>query len=174
MQSGKWGTKGYLESLHRTYNIPLPRRDDGSFERALQFRAEEKDFYGRLQQENDQLRHRVTKLETTLTTLEKHSNTLLEYYNDSNTSSKSKTNGSHQPTPSSTHGSGSHVERRSDISAAGADSGKGRSKGGSDEVPGEVLPTSVPDSGGQSEGHPDDGPKPGEGDESGGSDAVAV
>jgi hypothetical protein len=159
MQSGKWGSKAYIESLHRTYNIPLPRRDDGAFERALQFRAEEKDFYGRLQQENDQLRYRVGKLEHTLSALDKHSSTLLEYYNDSQTSSKENANGSYKPTVGSTRGSDSDAKRSGD---AGASGGKGGGERCADGVSGEVLRPDVPDPSGQSEGHTGDGSEPGQ------------
>lgn len=169
MHSGKWGTKSYLESLHRTYQIPLPRMNDGSFERALQFREEEKNFYGRLQQENDQLRHRVTKLEGTLSSLEEHSNTLLQFYNESKTSSKPTVNDN----IASTHKSSS-----SDSDVGGSkhskDGSEGCGKGGADEVSREILSTELPNSSGSSIGHSGDGSKSGEGDESRGEETKSI
>lgn len=169
MHAGKWGSKAYLESLHRTYQIPLPRRDDGAFERALQFRSEEKDFYSRLQQENDQLRHRLGKLENTLSNLEQHSNTLLQFYNDTKTSSKAKviqTNGDGKSSVDSTRGSHSDARPIHD-GTTGSSGGDGRGERRADEMPREVLPPELPDSSGQADQHSGDGPKPREGDESG-------
>ena len=171
MHTSKWGTKAYLESLHRTYQVPLPRRDDGAFERALQFRAEEKDFYGRLQQENDQLRHRVSKLESTLCTLERDSNTLLQFYEERKTSSKAPANGNPKPAVASTCSSRSDAGRSV---AAGTAGSTGGSAGRADEVSGEVLPTELPDTGGSGTEHAGDGPEPGKGVESGGGEAESV
>eukprot|EP00966_Prymnesium_polylepis_P218762 5062617-Prymnesium_polylepis.2 len=176
MHAGKWGSKAYLESLHRTYQIPLPRRDDGAFERALQFRTEEKDFYSRLQQENEQLRHRLGKLENTFSNLEQHSNTLLQFYNDTKTSSKAKvveTDGDGKSAADSARGSRSDAKPVHD-GATGPSGRNGRGEGRADEVPGEVLPPKLPDTSGQADQHLGDGPKPGQGDESGRATAESV
>lgn len=172
MHSGKWGTKSYLESLHRTYQVPLPRRDDGAFERALQFRMEEKDFYGRLQQENDQLRHRITKLEGTLSTLEQDSNTLLQFYNDTKLSSKPTSNGSSKFAVDSACSGRSHSDAGRSVAARAG--GTGGSEGRADEVPGEVLPAELPNTSGSGAEHAGDGPEPRKGPESGGGEAESA
>ena len=167
MHGGKWGSKAYLESLHRTYQIPLPRRDDGSFERALQFRAEEKDFYSRMQQENEQLRHRLGRLEDTFGNLERHADTLLQFYNDTKTSSKAngKANGkaNDQSSADSTFLGRPYAKPVGDDNTGRGARGEWRA----DEMPGEVLPSKLPDSSGQADQHIGDGSESGQGDESG-------
>lgn len=169
--SGKWGSKAYVESLHRTYNIPLPERDDGSFERALQFREREKQFYSFVEQENDQLKHRVQKLESTLEQLEQHSSTLLQFYEDSKRSSKSKANVSRVATTPTSGSSDSHVRQES---VARPERIERRGKGSTDEVSGEVLPAELPDPSGQTDQHAGDGSESREGAESGGGNADTI
>jgi hypothetical protein len=56
---------GYLESLHRTYGEPrgaLPKRNDASFKRALEFREREKQQFEHVRRESDEWRDRYTKL----------------------------------------------------------------------------------------------------------------
>ena len=56
MNSGRWGTAKYIEDLHRQYGKPLPKRNDGDFERAMEYRQREKQRYNDIVKENETLR----------------------------------------------------------------------------------------------------------------------
>lgn len=66
-------TNGYLESLHRTYGEPagaLPKRDDVLFQRAYQFRKQEKEHYTRLEEEHKALQRRYQELSAETATIQ--------------------------------------------------------------------------------------------------------
>ncbi len=168
MHSGRWGSKAYIESLHRTYNVALPRRDDESFERALKFREREKNHYKQLQEENDALRQHVGILQYDVQRLSKHADVLLKHYDDTKTSSNRE---SHDNDQSSNDGASGERSDGGGSVAAGAGRVKGGGEGRADEMPGEVLPTELPDPGGSGTEHARDGSESREGAENG-SDAA--
>ena len=64
--SGRWGAGPYLESLHRTYGVALPKRDDKSFQKALDFRMKEKQYYKHMEQDNASLRAALDQSDRTV------------------------------------------------------------------------------------------------------------
>jgi len=168
MEKGKWGTANYLESLHRTYNKPLPKRNDGDFERALDFRNKEKAHYSKLTEENDKLRYLLQQAKRDhsellfdadkLRTSWETSNHRIREYEELNLS-KSNVDAD-VPTAGSSSNVHDHVEvqntGRGNDGSVGSE-GKGRGKGGDDEVPGKVLSADLPDSSGHAEEHASEG-----------------
>ena len=62
-----WGLQSsYLEDISRTYGKPLgPQlagRADETYERALRFRQQEKEYYRRMEAENKNVQHEYNKL----------------------------------------------------------------------------------------------------------------
>ena len=157
MHSGKWGSKAYLESLHRTYNVSLPRRDDSSFERALQYRRQEQEHYHKLQLENERLKLNLTQLSDSFDNLSTHSRTLLSYYDVNSKQQAIQANVRSTSAPPRN----SSKSRRNDDERQLV---QGSSSGSANEVPGEVLPTDHPSSGGQAIEHSDEGRELGKGD----------
>ena len=64
-QTRKPHSQNFLESMHRTYGQPaggLPRRDEETFKRALEFRRAEKAKYLDMETDNASLRAQVEQL----------------------------------------------------------------------------------------------------------------
>ena len=161
METGKWGTGRYLESLHRTYGKALPKRDDGHFERALEFRMREKEHFYQLEQENNKLRYLLQQARRDHTQLLEDAGILYNSWDTNNKQimqlSKSSAN---DDVPSASSSSSVLPDKAN--SSRGDDGGvssnrKGRSKGSNDEVPGEVLPPELPIASGHSKEHTREG-----------------
>lgn len=80
--SGRWGAGPYLESLHRTYGVALPKRDDKSFQKALDFRMKEKQYYKHMEQENASLRAALDQSDRTVRSYYQSSSSLLKAYKE--------------------------------------------------------------------------------------------
>ena len=70
-----WGLhSSYLEDISRTYGKPLgPQlagRADETYERALRFRQQEKEYYRRMEAENKNVQHEYNKLKKQFATLD--------------------------------------------------------------------------------------------------------
>ena len=70
-----WGLQSsYLEDISRTYGKPLgPQlagRADETYERALRFRQQEKEYYRRMEAENKNVQHEYNKLKKQFATLD--------------------------------------------------------------------------------------------------------
>ena len=174
MNSGKWGTGKYLESLHRTYGKPLPKRDDGQFERALEFRMREKEEHAKTQQENDHLRYLLQRARQdhdqllsdasdVMSAWDSSISKLKEYERRFQLSNTVKEDAEVHTTSGSSNLVHEHKDASRSTDASVSSARKGRSKGRDNEVPGEVLSADVPDTRGHAEEHADEGRQPEEG-----------
>ena len=155
-----WGTKKYIESLHRTYGVPLPGRDDAAFARALEFREREKAYYRGLGDENEFLRELVKDKTEEISRMRTASMMLADYYKETSSkqyakhaeeaSGRTPTVAGDLRVPEPNEQQQQRAEREPD-------------KRRDDGVPGKVLPTELPDPGGPVGQHAGDGPEPGSG-----------
>jgi hypothetical protein len=170
MENGRWGTANYLKSLHTTYGKALPKRDDGHFEKALEFRMREKAHYKDIMQENAKLRQYLdqakfdhsqllTDAGNVMTAWETSKLKLSELERLQLSNSKSE----NVDVPSSSSGVSSVLQHEDPGRSAnvGIENNEQRcSAGSNDEVSGEILSTKLPDSRGQADEHPTEGRQP--------------
>ena len=131
-----------MQDIHRTlYKLPAPRSD--SYDKALAFREREKASVAAIVNENETLRTEFTALAKRASQELRKQKQLIDELN-------SKLRTSDVANTSRVRSSGTSSEHP-------VQSVEGRSEGGAADVPGEVLPTPVPDSRGQASEHVDEG-----------------
>ena len=164
MKSTDWGTRAYLESLHRQSGKGVPQRNDAEFDKALEFRRREKQHYAAMMQENEKLRHLLQQATRDHDRLLSDSSEVMSAWGKARSKIKeleekqlSKSVTQHVVASSSGQHSSSvdvlPTNPSGDERTTPRDGGEGRGTGCADEVPGEVLPTDVPDSRGKASEH---------------------
>jgi len=191
MNSGRWGTAKYIEDLHRQYGKPLPKRNDGDFERAMEYRQREKQWYNDIVKENETLRRYLEEATRDHAALLNDANNVMTAWQSSRKvieqlSEESEMNPARYPhrkpelskvsednvvlsDPGSStavlHNSGDEggkAKNDTTVQPVG-DVRKRRGKRSDNEVSGEVLSSDIPDPRGQADEHSKQGRQPGEG-----------
>ena len=166
---------GYIESLHRTYGEPrsaLPKRNDESFAKALQFRQEEKTHYANLQHQNQTYKSQYEQMQLQFTQLKTETAELKELWEQlsKHRANADRRNRERIPADTGANSSASAPERGVDQPAESSADGGGGVRDTANEkaerpkvrrgVQREVLP---PDTRGQAAEHPAEGPERGSG-----------
>jgi hypothetical protein len=160
---GKWGAANYLESIHRTYGKPLPKRNEKHFEKALEFRMREKAHYKQIMEENAKLREYLNQAKSDHSKLLKDAEDVLSAWETSNFKiaefermqlSKSPTENADVPSTSSGTSAVLQPEDAGRSANTSSRDNEQRCSARSDnEVSGEVLSSELSDSRGQADEH---------------------
>ena len=137
----------YLEDINRTYyKTSVPPRKSESYDRAVAYRKREKDQIAAVLQENGELWDKVNNYESVAQRVRDYINGQTELISELNSKLEAYNVGSNSGSGSSGNDSKRTLQPSEE-----------RGEGSTADVPGEVLPTDVPDTRGQTTEHPDEG-----------------